>query len=108
MCKFCEAMETHRKVDTILKKNDPDWSQRYSVAIVSRSFCKGKKGARSTSTDYRYRGCGYALNFCPECGRPMNGPHKTGTLKHASIGKVMVDEEGNTASVTVQNNFRYD
>ena len=71
MCKFCEAMESHRKVDTILKKHDPDWSQRYSVAIVARSFVKGKKGARSTSTDYRYRGCGYALNFCPECGRSL-------------------------------------
>lgn len=71
MCKFCEAMESHRRVDTILNKNDPDWSQRYSVAIVARSFLKGRKGSQSTSTDYRYRGCGYALNFCPECGRQL-------------------------------------
>ena len=71
MCKFCEAMESHRRADTILKKHDPDMEHRYSVAIVSRIFRKGSKGARGSSTDYRYRGCGYALNFCPECGRKL-------------------------------------
>ena len=71
MCKFCEAMESHRRVDTILKKHDPDMEHRYSVAIVSRTFLKGRKGSRGSSTDYRYRGCGYALNFCPECGRKL-------------------------------------
>lgn len=71
MCKFCEAMESHRRADTILKKHDPDMEHRYSVAIVSRIFRKGRKGSRGSSTDYRYRGCGYALNFCPECGRKL-------------------------------------
>lgn len=70
-CKFCEAMESHRKVDTILKKHEPDVERRYSVAIVSRIFKKGHHGCRGSSTDYRYRGCGYALNFCPECGRQL-------------------------------------
>jgi len=71
MCKFCEAIESHRRVDAILKKNDPDWGQRYSVAIVARSFLKGRKGPQSTSTDYRHRGCGYDMNFCPECGKQI-------------------------------------
>ena len=71
MCKFCEAMQCHRQVDAILKKHDPDMSHKYSVAIVSRIFLKGHKGSRGTSTDYRYRGCGYELNFCPECGAPI-------------------------------------
>ena len=71
MCKFCEAMESHRRVDVIMKKHDPDVSYRYSVAIVKRIFMKGSKGARGSSTDYRYQGCGYALNFCPECGRDL-------------------------------------
>lgn len=66
MCKFCEAMESHRKVETILRKHDPDMEYRYSVAIVRRMFFKGSHGS---STDYRYRGCGYELNFCPECGQ---------------------------------------
>ena len=70
-CKFCIAMEASRKADTILKKHDPDWSHRYSVAIVRRLFIKGRKGSCATSTDYRYRGCGYPLNFCPECGREL-------------------------------------
>ena len=71
MCKFCEAMETYRKADTILKKNEPDMDHRYSVAIVRRIFFKGRKGCHGSSTDYRYQGCGYELNFCPECGRSI-------------------------------------
>ena len=71
MCKFCEAMESHRRADMITKRHDPDMERRYSVAIVSRLFFKDRKGAQGTSTDYRYRGCGYALNFCPECGRKL-------------------------------------
>jgi hypothetical protein len=64
-------MESKRRADTIVKKHEPEWDPRYSVAIVSRIFVKGRKGCRGSSTDYRYRGCGYALNFCPECGRQL-------------------------------------
>ena len=71
MCKFCEAMETYRKADTILKKHEPDMDHRYSVAIVRRIFFKGRKGCHGSSTDYRSRGCGYEMNFCPECGRKL-------------------------------------
>lgn len=71
MCKFCESMALHRRVDTILKKENPDMERRYSVAIVSRTFFKGRKGCQGSSTDYRYQGCGYELNFCPECGRAI-------------------------------------
>lgn len=70
-CKFCEAMKSHRNVDTILKMNEPDMEHRYSVAIVRRMFFKGRKGCKGTGTDYRYKGCGYELNFCPECGRSI-------------------------------------
>ena len=71
MCKFCDAMTGNRRRDSILKKYEQDIERRYSVAIVSRMFKKGHRGARGSSTDYRYRGCGYALNFCPECGRKL-------------------------------------
>lgn len=71
MCKFCDAMNLRRKVDTIVKFRFPNEEHRYSVAIVNRTFIKGEKGCRGSSTDYRYRGCGYDLNFCPECGRRL-------------------------------------
>lgn len=71
MCKFCEAMESFRKVDAFKKERWPDEEYRYSVAIVRRLFTKGRKSSLATQTDYRYRGCGYALNFCPECGRNL-------------------------------------
>ena len=83
MCKFCEAMESYRKADTILKKHEPDVEHRYSVAIVQRVFFKGRKGCQGRGTDYQYRGCGYKLNFCPECGRKLtkksdiDGPAET-------------------------------
>ena len=71
MCKFCEAMETFRKVDIFKKERWPDEEYRYSVAIVRRLFTKGRKSSLATQTDYRYRGFGYVLNFCPECGRKI-------------------------------------
>lgn len=76
MCKFCEAMKVNKQVDTILRKNDPEFSHRYSVAIVKRVFLKGHHGCRGTGTDYRYRGCGYQLNYCPECGASMKAPRR--------------------------------
>lgn len=79
-CKFCEAMQTNRQVEEISRS----WSTEdelkqygrymvdYSVAIVKRSWYR-KKGKRSASrtTEYRYRGLGFALNYCPECGKKV-------------------------------------
>lgn len=71
MCSFCEAMKTNKNIDITSKKFFPEQERRYSVAIVKRLFVKGRYGSQSTSTDYRYRGCGYPLNYCPECGKKM-------------------------------------
>ena len=71
MCKFCEAMERHWRLEVALQKEEPDFEYRYSVAIVRRLFKKGVNGCRGSSTDYRSRGCGYDLNYCPECGRKL-------------------------------------
>lgn len=74
-------MEQHRKVEAITKSwtTEKEKSQlgeymtEYSVAIVKHSWYK-KNGKRSggRTTDYRYRGLGYALNYCPECGKRMD------------------------------------
>ena len=79
-CKFCEAMNTHRQCEQIARSWATDaelkefgkWMTEYSVAIVKRSWYqkRGKKSA-GRSTDYRYRGLGYKLNYCPECGRKL-------------------------------------
>lgn len=71
MCRFCEAMGAKRRADAIWKKREPAIEWRYSVAIVARTFVKGHRGSRGRDTDYAYRGCGYKLNFCPECGRKL-------------------------------------
>ena len=70
-CKFCEAMEMNRSLDHYSKEIRPDAKFRYSVAIVRRNFFKGYRGCQGRTTDYRYMGCGYKLNFCPECGRKL-------------------------------------
>jgi hypothetical protein len=71
MCDFCNAMATHKKVDSISRDYFPEASYRYSVAIVQRTFVKGRRGSQGRTTDYRYRGCGYKLNYCPECGTKL-------------------------------------
>jgi hypothetical protein len=71
-------MEQHREIEAIAKSwtteqekaQIGEYMTEYSVAIVKRSWYK-KKGKRSAcrTTDYKYRGVGYALNYCPECGK---------------------------------------
>ena len=76
-CKFCEALQTRKQIHEFLSENDKDkelgkYMAEYTVAIVERTWYK-KRGKRSCgrTTDYRHRGLGYALNFCPECGRKL-------------------------------------
>ena len=71
MCKFCNSMKVFRQCDEILKKSDPDLEHRYSVAIITRTFRKGQRGCRGSSMDARYNGCGFELNYCPECGQKI-------------------------------------
>ena len=72
MCKFCEAYEWKKKYEKATRAQYPNYVRRYSVALIDRIFIKGRKGGScSTGVDYRYRGCGYQLNFCPECGKPL-------------------------------------
>lgn len=83
-CAFCEAIDSYRIMDAIsvtnAKKRPEELEQygvpksSYSVAIVRRMWWSkiGKKGTRG-SADFRRRGMGYKLNFCPECGRKISG-----------------------------------
>lgn len=73
VCEFCRVMEENRNFDRIAKQHFPDSSFRYTVAIVQRTFIKGRKGSQGRTTDYRYRGIGYKLNYCPECGVKIGG-----------------------------------
>jgi hypothetical protein len=46
----------------------------YSVAIVKRSYYQKKGKLKSArGVEFRYRGLGFALNYCPECGKCLNG-----------------------------------
>lgn len=76
-CKFCEALEESKRIAERQARNDPDpeyeFEERYSAAIVQRTFLKGDDYCRGTITDHGYRhySDGYPLNFCPECGREL-------------------------------------
>jgi hypothetical protein len=79
-CAFCEAYKTHCQVDSINDKyQDKEDLEKYgkymhvyTVALVQHHWYK-KLGKRSAgrSTDYRNKGLGFKLNFCPECGRRL-------------------------------------
>lgn len=81
-CKFCEAMKANRQVEEISRSwaTDDELKQygkymvEYTVAIVMRSYYK-KRGKRNSSrtVEFRYRGLGFDLNYCPECGADMRG-----------------------------------
>ena len=79
-CAFCEAYKSRRQVDAISNQYQGKEEREqygkymcdYTVALVQHHWYKnlGKRTAGRT-TDYRYRGLGYKLNYCPECGRKV-------------------------------------
>jgi len=80
ICKFCESMKENRQVEEIRRscatneeiKRYGKYMVEYTVAIVKRSYCQklGKKKSGRT-LEFRHRGLGYELNYCPECGADM-------------------------------------
>lgn len=80
-CKFCEAMKGYKQAEEITRQWNADAEKQlgkymmvYSVAIVKHSwYRKLGKSHTGRSTDYRYRGLGYTLNYCPECGKSLKG-----------------------------------
>lgn len=83
-CEFCKAYKERKRID---KKNndyrkaldDPmKVKYAYTVAFVSRSWVVGRRQGFSRIVDYRYRGIGYKLNYCPECGRKLKGGKENG------------------------------
>ena len=81
-CEFCQALKISKHVNEIINsRQEPDEREsigKYmcecTVALVIHNWYKklGKKTA-GRSTDYRYRGLGYKLNYCPECGKKLTG-----------------------------------
>ena len=82
VCKFCEAMKANRQVEEITRswatneeiKRYGKHMIEYTVAIVKRSYYQktGKKKSGRT-LEFRHRGLGFELNYCPECGTNMRG-----------------------------------
>lgn len=80
VCKFCEAMKENRQVEEINRTLTTDEKSKhygkymveYTVAIVKRSYFQklGKKKSGRT-LEFRHRGLGFELNYCPECGADM-------------------------------------
>ena len=81
VCKFCEAMKANRQVEEITRSWTTErygkYMIEYTVAIVKRSYYQktGKKKSGRT-LEFRYRGLGFELNYCPECGADMKEVNK--------------------------------
>lgn len=74
-CAFCEALQRNKNIrafyNDLRKEDEEKIYEDYTVALVVRSYAKGKKRTAGRTTDYRNQGIGYQLNFCPECGRKV-------------------------------------
>lgn len=75
MCEFCDNLDFRKQLnveDNQVRDKYNVFMNEYTVALVIHHWIKrkGKQNAGRT-TDYRYRGLGYKLNFCPECGRKV-------------------------------------
>ena len=76
-CSFCKRLEIAAFIADSEKRERRRTGQvkiyrEYTVAFVERTWTKAKGKRRAGRiTDYRYRGIGYRLNYCPECGRKI-------------------------------------
>ena len=80
MCKFCDGIASIKDCHKIVsgwatdaeKAENGKRMQELTVAIVELIWYQkqGKKRA-GRSVHFRNQGIGYALNFCPECGRSL-------------------------------------
>lgn len=74
-CKFCTALKANKQAARFWngmnrKEGKPKVYHDYTVALVCRSWTKERgKSHSGRTTDFRHRGIGYKLNYCPECGR---------------------------------------
>lgn len=80
MCKFCGEIESIKEshkhaaswaTDSELEQYGK-YMQELTVAIVERNWYQkhGKKHS-SRAVHFRYRGLGFKLKYCPECGRKL-------------------------------------
>ena len=76
-CEFCEALKSYKQIHDF---SNSEYKRRgvecfyheYTVAMIIRTWTKSKgKRKAGRTTDYRYRGIGYKLNYCPECGERL-------------------------------------
>lgn len=75
-CQFCAALAVRRRIGRIdnaqrKRQGKAPIRNRYTVALVVHTYVSGNAANAGRSTDYRARGLGYALNFCPECGAKL-------------------------------------
>lgn len=75
-CKFCESYQSWKNIHKDSNRRypkDEKMRHEYSVALLIHSWdpkYSSKRHAGRT-TDYRNKGMGYKLNYCPECGRKL-------------------------------------
>ena len=66
-CVFCENLEAEKWIH-----NDPRLKQAYNVALVIHQWrADMPKSTAGRTTDYRNKGLGYKLKYCPECGKKL-------------------------------------
>lgn len=78
-CVFCTALKLTKRIHKFSAErailDNPElgkYCSEYTVALVQHTWYKayGKRHAGRT-VDYRHRGLGYKLRYCPECGRKL-------------------------------------
>lgn len=65
MCSFCEKVASLEMVAPHLT-----FPMKLSVALIDHLEVNGEP--RGKTIHYKVDGLGYALNFCPECGKKLN------------------------------------
>lgn len=73
MCDFCDTMKRNNRFERFFRKGDIEISYRYYIVLVQQALINGRILMRGNTKTYMDMGIECDLNYCPECGKKIEG-----------------------------------
>lgn len=72
-CTFCKYLTEMHAFDRIRENGNPMLHHDYHALILQRSWNDMTGTAHAGTMTHKPKAVGFDLNYCPECGRKLNG-----------------------------------
>ena len=72
-CDFCKYLADMQSFDRIREHGNPRLHHDYHVLILQRAWNDYTGTHHAGTMVHRPKAVGFEINYCPECGRKING-----------------------------------